>query len=167
MVLEKSPKPLTVKNMEISFEFFPAKDFVGEKNLWESFERLKKFNPKFISVTFCAGGGERDKTDDLVQKIKNNSLINVAGHLTCVDMSKDEINAIATKWLSEGINKIVALWCYVRNEMKSLIERASKILDKKKIWVNPDCGLKTRGWPETIASLEMMVQAAKELRSGK
>jgi 5-methyltetrahydropteroyltriglutamate--homocysteine methyltransferase len=54
-----------------------------------------------------------------------------------------------------------------KNEMKSLIERASKILDKKKIWVNPDCGLKTRGWPETIASLEMMVQAAKELRSGK
>lgn len=166
MVLEKSPKPLTVKNMEISFEFFPAKDFVGEKNLWESFERLKKFNSKFISVTFCAGGGERDKTDDLVQKIKNNSLINVADHLTCVDMSIDEINAIATKWLSEGINKIVALWCFVRNEMKSLIERASKILIKK-IWDNLDCGLKTRRWPETIASLEMMVQAAKELIFGK
>ena len=56
MVLEKSSKPLTVKNMEISFEFFSAKDFVGEKNLWESFKRLKIFNPKFISVTFCAGG---------------------------------------------------------------------------------------------------------------
>ncbi len=116
MVLEKSPKPLTVKNMEISFEFFPARDSVGEKNLWESFERLKKFHPKFVSVTFGAGGGERDKTDDLVQKIKNNSLIDVAGHLTCVDMSKDEINTIATKWLSKGINKIVALRGDVRKE---------------------------------------------------
>ena len=56
--------------MEISFEFFPAKDFVGEKNLWESFERLKKFNPKFVSVTFCAGGGEREKQMISLKKSK-------------------------------------------------------------------------------------------------
>jgi len=152
--------------MKISFEFFAAKDFICEKNLWESFERLKKFNPKFVLVTFGTRAEERDKTDDLIQKIKNNPLIDVAGHLMCVDMSKDEINTIATKWLSKGINKIFALWCYVRNEMKSLIERASKILIKK-MWVNSECGLKTRVWPETIASLEMVVQAVKELRFGK
>lgn len=39
--------------------------------------------------------------------------------------------------------------------------------DVKRIWVNPDCGLKTRGWPETIAALKTMVQAAKELRTEK
>jgi 5-methyltetrahydropteroyltriglutamate--homocysteine methyltransferase len=51
--------------------------------------------------------------------------------------------------------------------MKELIQKASKLIDKKRIWVNPDCGLKTRGWPETISALETMVQAAKELRTEK
>jgi 5-methyltetrahydropteroyltriglutamate--homocysteine methyltransferase len=54
-----------------------------------------------------------------------------------------------------------------KNEMKELIQKASKLIDKKRIWVNPDCGLKTRGWPETIAALETMVLAAKELRTEK
>ena len=54
-----------------------------------------------------------------------------------------------------------------KNEMKELIQKASKLIDKKRIWVNPDCGLKTRGWPETITALETMVQAAKELRTEK
>jgi 5-methyltetrahydropteroyltriglutamate--homocysteine methyltransferase len=54
-----------------------------------------------------------------------------------------------------------------KNEMKELIQKASKLIDKKRIWVNPDCGLKTRGWPETISALETMVQAAKELRTEK
>lgn len=97
------------KDLIISFEFFPAKDKAGDENLWESFTKLEAFNPKFVSVTFGAGGGERDKTDYLVKKIKKNSNTPVAGHLTCVDMSKDEINSIALDWLNNGINKIVAL----------------------------------------------------------
>ena len=48
--------------------------------------------------------------------------------------------------------------------MKVLIEKASKLIDPTRIWVNPDCGLKTRGWPETIDALTKMVNAAKELR---
>ena len=50
-------------------------------------------------------------------------------------------------------------------EMKELIQKASKLIDPTRIWVNPDCGLKTRGWPETIDALTKMVNAAKELRS--
>jgi 5-methyltetrahydropteroyltriglutamate--homocysteine methyltransferase len=50
------------------------------------------------------------------------------------------------------------------NEMKELIQKASKQIDPKRLWVNPDCGLKTRGWPETIDALKKMVEAAKELR---
>ena len=52
-----------------------------------------------------------------------------------------------------------------KDEMKELIKKASKLIDSKRIWVNPDCGLKTRGWPETTAALEKMVEAAKELRN--
>jgi len=51
-----------------------------------------------------------------------------------------------------------------KDEMKELIQKASKLIDPSRIWVNPDCGLKTRGWPETIDALTKMVNAAKELR---
>jgi 5-methyltetrahydropteroyltriglutamate--homocysteine methyltransferase len=49
-------------------------------------------------------------------------------------------------------------------EMTNLIMKATKNVDGDKIWVNPDCGLKTRGWPETINALQNMVSAAKNLR---
>ena len=51
-----------------------------------------------------------------------------------------------------------------KDEIKQLIQKASKLIDPTRIWVNPDCGLKTRGWPETIDALTKMVAAAKELR---
>ena len=52
-------------------------------------------------------------------------------------------------------------------EMVELLERANKVLKPEQIWVNPDCGLKTRGWPETRAALEAMVSAAKTLRAAR
>ena len=48
--------------------------------------------------------------------------------------------------------------------MTNLLMKATKNVDSEKIWVNPDCGLKTRGWPETISALQNMVLAAKNLR---
>ncbi|PZP56942.1 MAG: 5-methyltetrahydropteroyltriglutamate--homocysteine S-methyltransferase [Micavibrio aeruginosavorus] len=51
------------------------------------------------------------------------------------------------------------------DEMTTLLEKALKVLKPEQIWVNPDCGLKTRGWPETKAALENMVAAAKDLRA--
>ncbi|MAF98686.1 MAG: 5-methyltetrahydropteroyltriglutamate--homocysteine S-methyltransferase [Micavibrio sp.] len=50
-------------------------------------------------------------------------------------------------------------------EMVDLLDKAKKNLDERQIWVNPDCGLKTRAWPETKAALKNMVEAAKEMRS--
>ena len=109
------------KDLNISFEFFPAKDDVGHENLWKSIKKLEQFSPKFFSVTFGAGGGERDKSDFLVKKIHNKSNTPVAGHLTCVDMSKEEINSIALDWLRNGINKIVALRGDVRKKNSKYI----------------------------------------------
>ncbi len=48
--------------------------------------------------------------------------------------------------------------------MKALLLKALNVLPAEKIWVNPDCGLKTRGWPETMGALKEMVEAAKEIR---
>jgi 5-methyltetrahydropteroyltriglutamate--homocysteine methyltransferase len=48
--------------------------------------------------------------------------------------------------------------------MVELMRKAAKRLPAERLWVNPDCGLKTRGWPETTEALKTMVAAAKELR---
>ena len=52
-------------------------------------------------------------------------------------------------------------------QIKDLLKRASKVLPKTNIWVNPDCGLKTRGWKETIPALKNMVGAAKAMREAQ
>ncbi len=140
------------KDLNISFEFFPAKDKAADESLWESFTKLEVFNPKFVSVTFGAGGGERDKSDYLVKKIKKNSSTPVAGHLTCVDMSKDEINSIALDWLNNGINKIVALRGDVRKKdtkyqphPKGYINAADMVKGLKKIG---NFDIAVAGYPE-------------------
>ncbi len=85
----------------------------GEESFWETFKKLETFDPNFVSVTFGAGGGERNKTDSFVRKINERSDIPVAGHLTCTGMSKDEINNIAKGWLDVGVDKnCCASWRY-------------------------------------------------------
>jgi 5-methyltetrahydropteroyltriglutamate--homocysteine methyltransferase len=48
--------------------------------------------------------------------------------------------------------------------MARLLRKAAEVVPARNLWVNPDCGLKTRGWPETEAALRHMVQAAQALR---
>jgi 5-methyltetrahydropteroyltriglutamate--homocysteine methyltransferase len=50
-------------------------------------------------------------------------------------------------------------------EMVNLLKKALQVLKPEQVWVNPDCGLKTRAWPETKESLKLMVEAAKEVRA--
>ena len=50
-------------------------------------------------------------------------------------------------------------------EVEHLLRKALKVIDQRRLWVNPDCGLKTRGWPETKAALEVMVNVTKKLRA--
>ena len=104
--------------LKLSFEFFPAKDPIAEEKTWESIKKLENFNPQFFSVTFGAGGGERLKSDSFVKRINKDSQVPVAGHLTCVDMSKDEINDLALGWFEKGVKKIVALRGDVREPGK-------------------------------------------------
>jgi len=53
-----------------------------------------------------------------------------------------------------------------REEMTEMLQRALSVVPAARLWVNPDCGLKTRGWPETEAALAAMVASARELRAG-
>lgn len=92
-----------------SFEFFPPKTKKGFDTLFENISELKKLEPSYVSVTYGAGGTTRDRTHNLVEKIKRETGITVVSHLTCVGSSKDELKEILTKYSEIGINNILAL----------------------------------------------------------
>ncbi|MCE3232275.1 MAG: methylenetetrahydrofolate reductase [Rickettsiaceae bacterium] len=94
---------------KISFEFFPPRTDAGIAKLKETISQLEKLSPRFVSVTYGAGGSTRELTYDIVKHIKTNTSLDPAAHLTCVNATKDEINAVAKSYLDIGVNRIVAL----------------------------------------------------------
>lgn len=95
--------------VNVSFEFFPPKTAQMEQTLWQSIERLAPLAPSFVSVTYGANSGERDRTHDIIKSIKQRTGLIAAPHLTCIDASKDELVAIAKDYWQSGIRHIVAL----------------------------------------------------------
>tara|TARA_B100000749_G_scaffold243109_1_gene204214 strand:+ start:326 stop:1216 length:891 start_codon:yes stop_codon:yes gene_type:complete len=93
----------------ISFEFFPPKTPKLEAKLWQSIERLAPIGPKFISVTYGAGGTTRTATHKIVKNIINDTELNAAAHLTCVAATKEEVDSVIDDYKSIGVNHIVAL----------------------------------------------------------
>lgn len=98
----------TKKNI-ISFEFFPPKTEQAATQLFAAFERLKSYQPSYVSVTYGAGGSTRDLTHDLVVKIQSESNIPVVSHLTCVGSTQEEIYDVLKKYDKNGIRNIMAL----------------------------------------------------------
>ena len=80
----------TNKKINVSFEFFPPKNEKMESMLWDSIHRLKVLNPKFVSVTYGANSGERDRTHSIVKAIKAETGIEAAPHLTGIDATPEE-----------------------------------------------------------------------------
>jgi methylenetetrahydrofolate reductase (NADPH) len=93
----------------VSFEFFPPKDAAMEQTLWESVERLAPLAPQFVSVTYGAGGSTRERTHATVKRILAETALTPAAHLTCVDATRDEIDAIVRQYHAAGVRHIVAL----------------------------------------------------------
>ena len=96
-------------DVAISFEFFPPKTEGMEKTLWESVETLTPLAPRFVSVTYGAGGSTRERTHATVARIARDTPIPAAAHLTCVNASRAEIDAIADDYWQAGVRHIVAL----------------------------------------------------------
>ncbi|MEQ8700565.1 MAG: methylenetetrahydrofolate reductase, partial [Bauldia litoralis] len=94
---------------EISFEFFPPKTDEGATSLWRTIEKLAPLEPRFVSVTYGAGGSTRDRTDRIVRRIRRETPLEPAAHLTCVGATRDTIDALAEEWWDAGIRHIVAL----------------------------------------------------------
>lgn len=94
---------------EISFEFFPPKSEKMETTLWDSIKTLEPLDPRFVSVTYGAGGSTRERTHNTVARIAKETNIAAAAHLTCVEASKAEIREIAEAYWEAGVRHIVAL----------------------------------------------------------
>ncbi len=105
-------EPLFAKtrgDIAVSFEFFPPKTEKMADTLWQSIQTLAPLNPRFVSVTFGAGGSTRERTHATVKRILEETPLTPAAHLTCVGASKGEVNDIAREYWELGVRNIVAL----------------------------------------------------------
>jgi len=93
----------------VSFEFFPPQNLEGSFRLWDTVQSLAPLDPRFVSVTYGAGGTTRDLTREAVATLHKSSGLNVAAHLTCVDATRVETLAIADSFAKAGVSNIVAL----------------------------------------------------------
>lgn len=93
----------------ISFEFFPPKTKAGITNLFKTVNALRAYDPSFVSVTYGAGGSTRDKTVDLVRRIKSDIGIEAMSHLSCVGATQADIDDILDDLAAADIDNILAL----------------------------------------------------------
>ncbi len=96
-------------DLAVSFEFFPPKTEAMERTLWESVATLTPLAPSFVSVTYGAGGTTRERTHATVARLVRETPLKPAAHLTCVDATRAEIDAVARSYWDAGVRHIVAL----------------------------------------------------------
>jgi methylenetetrahydrofolate reductase (NADPH) len=94
---------------QVSFEFFPPKTAEMEETLWKSITRLAPLSPRFVSVTYGAGGSTRERTHQTVHRILQETPLVPAAHLTCVAATREEIDAVADDYWNVGVRHVVAL----------------------------------------------------------
>ncbi|MBI6629541.1 methylenetetrahydrofolate reductase [NAD(P)H] [Pontibaca salina] len=94
---------------DVSFEFFPPQTLEASFRLWDTVQSLAPLAPRFVSVTYGAGGTTRDLTRDAVATLHKSSGLKVAAHLTCVNASREETLTIANDFAQAGVTEIVAL----------------------------------------------------------
>ncbi|MGE5612435.1 MAG: methylenetetrahydrofolate reductase, partial [Bacillota bacterium] len=92
-----------------SFEFFPPKTDEAAGLLFEEIRKLESLKPTFVSVTYGAGGSTRERTHNLVLKIKQETTLDPIPHLTCVCHSQEELQEVITRYAQAGVSNILAL----------------------------------------------------------
>lgn len=95
--------------LQVSFEFFPPRTEAMAETLWQSIKRLEPLAPRFVSVTYGAGGSTRERTHATVRRILKETTLTPAAHLTCVAATREEVDAIARRYWDDGVRHIVAL----------------------------------------------------------
>src|SRR4051794_25155489 len=92
-----------------SFEFFPPKSDDAAEQLFTHIRDLESLKPSFVSVTYGAGGSTRERTHNLVVRLKQTTSLDAVPHLTCVAHSESEIASILERYASHGVSNILAL----------------------------------------------------------
>ena len=95
--------------VKVSFEFFPPKTDEMEARLWETVKRLEPLAPQYVSVTYGAGGSTRERTRRTVGRILQETSLQPAAHMTCIDATRDEVDAIVRDFADMGVSRFVAL----------------------------------------------------------
>jgi methylenetetrahydrofolate reductase (NADPH) len=93
----------------LSFELFPPKTESGARALFQHVEQLTQFRPSYITCTYGAGGSTRDKTLDVVDRVKQQFQVPVASHLTCVGATREDLRGYLIEAQRRGVDAIVAL----------------------------------------------------------
>jgi methylenetetrahydrofolate reductase (NADPH) len=101
--------PLDKEGLAISFEFFPPRDKAAEDRLLQDIHSLEVLCPRFVSVTYGAGGGTKKNTQAIAARIAAETSIASAAYLTCIDASREEVDAVARDYWNSGIRHIVAV----------------------------------------------------------
>jgi len=96
-------------DIQVSFEFFPPKTPEMEKTLWNSIARLAPLKPRFVSVTYGAGGSTRERTHGTIARMLRETSLTPAAHLTCVGATKAETDEVVKDYWNTGVRHIVAL----------------------------------------------------------
>jgi methylenetetrahydrofolate reductase (NADPH) len=109
--IHPAPRPASrpAEPPKISFEFFPPKTEAAEAQLWATIDALKPLQPRFVSVTYGAGGSTRETTFETVKRLAHHAGLAAAAHLTCVGSSREEIRDLLQRYWEIGIRHIVAL----------------------------------------------------------
>lgn len=106
---QEAAMPSSPSDVAVSFEFFPPSTPELEQRLQAAIDRLAPLEPRFVSVTYGAGGTTRDRTHATLERIKAETTLCPAAHLTCVGASREEVDAVVRRYRNAGIQHIVAL----------------------------------------------------------
>jgi methylenetetrahydrofolate reductase (NADPH) len=136
-----------------SFEFFPPKSPEGWEELYRTIADLVPLKPSSVSVTYGAGGTTRDRTHDLVVRLRKETDLTVVSHLTCVGSTRDEIAAILDRYAENGVENILALrgdppkgsegWRAPADGFQYAAELVAFIRER-----HPEMGIGVAGFPE-------------------
>ncbi|MFK8010461.1 MAG: methylenetetrahydrofolate reductase [NAD(P)H] [Marinicellaceae bacterium] len=139
-----------MKNVNFSFEFFPARTDEQKIILQNTQEKLRKLNPEFFSVTFGAGGSTVDATAETVLELNKHKTPLVIPHLSCMGGTPDSIKILLQKYLDNGIKNILALRGDVPSGMGSVgyFRHANELIEFIKTEFNDSFDITVGCYPE-------------------
>src|SRR5436309_2998833 len=116
---------LAARGPVFSFEFFPPKTEIGERNLYAALGELRMLEPSFVSVTYGAGGSTRTKTIEIVKRIREQYGLEAMAHFTCVGATVPQLRTTLDEMLEAGIDNVLAL----RGELHAREQHPEAVLD--------------------------------------